>query len=354
MSLNVQFRRRYGLGWRVMGTMSDDEPKATRRPQDNVADAPSGDKPAAAKKRWRPSLRLATLATVVAIATGMFELRNDVFPKDSGVAQASVTDYETSIGGICNALNQAESARVTKVEDLRSRLHDAKSVEDQRNAVLDSWTQVSDTSQHELVNFEGLDVPGSLATVERTTAAAWDRVAQRLRGFVGRLEGVSDDASLLAAVKTLPATDEALAADEDQRNTGLKKLGGGQCTLSDPVPTRVVTLPGTGQSVIAPSGSGAHGRFVSVPRPSPAKKPQKLTPPVRPPRGHGLVVRINRPKPKPQEITPPVTPPTSRVVPVVPTPRPEPVPAAPAVTPPVQPPAYVGPPGHPPDRRPIR
>lgn len=320
--------------------MSDDEPRSTRPAKADAADAPPRDKPATTKKRWRPNLRLATLATIVAIATGMFELRNDVLPKDSGVAQASITDYQTSIGGICNALNQAESARVTNVEDLRSRLHIARTVEDQRNAVLDSWTQVSETSQHELVDFEGRDVPGSLATVERTTAAAWNRVAQRLRGFVRRLEGVSDGVALLAAVKTLPATDEALAADEDHRNSGLKKLGGGQCTLSNPVPTRAVTLPGTGRSVIPPSGSGAHGRVIPIPRP----RPQKHTPGVTPPRP---LVRINRPKP--HKITPPVNPPVvNQPAPVAPTPRPKPepqlVPGPRAVTPPVEPPNSFAPP----------
>jgi hypothetical protein len=56
----------------------------------------------------RSGVWLTTLSTVVAVATGMFTLRDQIFPVDAGNAQASRAPYEQSVGHLCNAGNAAQ------------------------------------------------------------------------------------------------------------------------------------------------------------------------------------------------------------------------------------------------------
>ena len=83
-----------------------------------------------------PGVWLATLSTVVGIATGMFTLRDQVFPHESGTAQAA--DYQTSVGAVCLAINEGESARARDARDLARRLRRAGSIPAQRDVLLDS------------------------------------------------------------------------------------------------------------------------------------------------------------------------------------------------------------------------
>ena len=191
----------------------------------------------------RPGVWLGTVSTVVAIATGMFSLRDQIFPSDAGTAAASTIGYQTSVGEICMALNQANGALNSNADNLARRLAKARTPLAQRNAVLDSWNVVLNSSQYELGMFEGLDVPSGLAARERMTAAAWSRIVARLRGFTKRLDAASDDAALMAAVLTLPAMGQANAADLVTRTAGLTELGGGRCQLDRPANVRTITLP---------------------------------------------------------------------------------------------------------------
>jgi hypothetical protein len=54
---------------------------------------------------FRPGVWLATLSTMVGVATGMFTLRDEIFPNESGRAEASVPDFQRSVGQICQDLN---------------------------------------------------------------------------------------------------------------------------------------------------------------------------------------------------------------------------------------------------------
>jgi uncharacterized membrane protein YgcG len=191
----------------------------------------------------RPGVWLGTLSTVVAIATGMFSLRDQIFPSDAGTASASSGVYQTSVGQICMALNQANGALGPNAANLARRLAKAETPLAQRNAVLDSWNVVLNGSQYELGLFEGLDVPGGLVAREHVTAAAWTRMVARLRGFTRRLDAVSDDAALMAAVLTLPAMGQANAVDLVTRTAGLTDLGGGRCELASPAYVPTITLP---------------------------------------------------------------------------------------------------------------
>jgi len=229
-----------------------------------------GARPGKERRRWRPKFGLTALAAVVAIATGMFQLRDEIFPKDTGTAQASVTAYQAKVGAICAGVNHANTARVADIELLRTRLAAAKTVDAQRNAVLDSWTQVSDASQNLQAEFNGLNVPTTLATESRATTHQWNLIERQQRGFIRRLEAASDGKGLNAAVRTLPATDESLATEIEARDADLIKLGGSHCAFNDPIPTPTVTLPGVKHSVVPPN------RVLLVPRP-------EVRPPVGPP-----------------------------------------------------------------------
>jgi len=191
----------------------------------------------------RPSVWLGTLSTVVAIATGMFTLRDQLFPSESDTAAASSSVYQTSVGAVCTALNQANGALVMNADNLRRRLSRAETALAQRNAILDNWNVVLNSSQYELGQFEGLDAPRALRTRERVTAAAWNRIVTRLRGFTRQLDATSDGAGVVAIVLTLPAVGEANAADVVTRNAGLTELGGGRCVLNPPVDVPTITLP---------------------------------------------------------------------------------------------------------------
>jgi hypothetical protein len=191
----------------------------------------------------RPLVWLGTLSTVVAIATGMFSLRDQIFPSDAGTATASASVYQTSVGEVCMALNQANSALGQNADNLANRLAEARTPLAQRNAVLDSWTVVLNSSQYELGLFEGLDVPSAFDAREHVTAAAWNRIVVRLRGFTRQLDDVSDDAALIAAVQTLPAIGEANATDVVTRTAGLTELGGGRCVLNPPANPPTITIP---------------------------------------------------------------------------------------------------------------
>src|SRR3954465_6845853 len=69
---------------------------------------------------------LGTLSTVVAIATGMFTLRDNIFPKEVGSAQASIAAYQQSVGNVCRQHNDSEHARAANARRLKRRLQGAK------------------------------------------------------------------------------------------------------------------------------------------------------------------------------------------------------------------------------------
>ena len=72
--------------------------------------------------RKRSTVWLATLSTVVGVATGMFTLRDQVLHPGGTEAKASMPEYQRSIDPICDALNRTESRRPRDVKRLRREL----------------------------------------------------------------------------------------------------------------------------------------------------------------------------------------------------------------------------------------
>jgi hypothetical protein len=213
---------------------------------------------------------LTTTSTVVAVATGMFTLRDEIFSQQGGNAQASVAMYEQSVGEICDVLNRADRARARNARRLAKRLRSARTTTAQRNALLDSTNEVIASSEHGRARLAGLDAPGQLLTRHRDAVAAWDRVLARERGYAQRLDAVTSRRGLLWTVATLPAMRTVLANDLDKREGGLKMLGGARCQLNTRVVTPTITLPGTRWSVTPPAALSSRS---STRRPGPSIAP---------------------------------------------------------------------------------
>jgi hypothetical protein len=235
----------------------------------------------------RSGVWLTTLSTVVAVATGMFTLRDQIFPANAGNAQASRGAYEQFVGHVCNAVNAAERARARNAGRLSQRLKASRTTLAQRNALLDSAKEILASSEHRLAGFKGLDAPGGLTARHSQTAAAWGRMVAEWRGYAQRLDTVTHRRDLLAAVRMLSAMRTALSREGVTRDAGLTRLGGGHCELDAPIVTPTITLREPAQLVTSSSEAQPS---VDPPRPSadpprPSADPpkQSVPPPADPP-----------------------------------------------------------------------
>jgi hypothetical protein len=269
---------------------------------------------------WRPGLWLTTVSTVVAVATGMFTLRDQIFPSDSSTASASPAAFEGSVADICTALNAAEAARPRQTRALMAKLRAARTPTDERNDLLNSWDVSLDVQQTQLAALEGLEAPDGVRHVFQTTKTVWDADLTRIRGFAQRLDSASSSRQLLAAIDTLPAVEGAIGAGKVTTDAGLTRLGGGRCTLQQPADVPVVTLPASVK--LSPAVNPPATR----PKPSePVTHRQgsgvRSTQPIPASYGHlGLTGSRVTPftpdvAPSPPAITPQVQPPASTAVP---------------------------------------
>src|SRR5690349_104823 len=100
----------------------------------------SRERPAPAQKQSlltrRATIWLGTLSTVVGLATGMFTLRDQIFPRESGTAQAGAV-YQQAVGRVCEQVNSDDSRRVRDFKAIRRQLPRATTTIEQRNELLD-------------------------------------------------------------------------------------------------------------------------------------------------------------------------------------------------------------------------
>ena len=88
----------------------------------------------------RAKIWLATVSTVVGVATGMFSLRDQVFPSEAGRPAGWNTPTsrdEHQVGRICDEVDANHRLRAHEDSKLRSGLVGAKTTLTQRNALLD-------------------------------------------------------------------------------------------------------------------------------------------------------------------------------------------------------------------------
>jgi len=238
--------------------------------------------PEESRRRFQrhPAVWLATLSTVVGLATGMFTLRDQVFPREAGTAVAtSMPVYQQQVGQVCDEINDNDEARARDEKAVKRRLGAAKTPVAQRNVLVDAVRRTASRSAHALTSFGALEAPRSLAATRRGTEAAWSRYLARLRDFTLALDRSSTRAQLVAALQRLAADRPALARESDGLRTGLERLGAADCDLEPQIVVRTFTLPrlDAGQS----TKKRASARRARGPDPAPADPP--ANPPAEPP-----------------------------------------------------------------------
>lgn len=192
----------------------------------------------------RAKIWLATISTVVGVATGMFTLRDQVFPSEAGSAGAmSESAYEERVGRLCDELNANDRLRAHEDSKLRVGLPRAQTTIDQRNLLLDAVRRTTARDGQTLASFAGLAAPKALASVRHHTATAWNRNLARARDYALRLDGAATRAQLVAALVHLSTLRPLIAADHVTVAAGLERLGAAECDLQPQKVTRTFTLP---------------------------------------------------------------------------------------------------------------
>jgi len=202
--------------------------------------------PAASAQRLTRSAKiwLTTVSTVVAIATGMFTLRDQVFPHEAGTATAeSVVAYQQQVGRVCDEVNSDDRRRAAETKTIEKRLKQAKTMIAQRNALLDGVRRTTARSGHALASFAAIQPPKSLAPAQRDAAAAWNRNLARLRDYAQWLDRAGTRRMLLAAIGHVSTLRSSLSRDGVALSAGLDRLGGASCDLAPPRVTPAFTLP---------------------------------------------------------------------------------------------------------------
>src|SRR5829696_1403348 len=169
-----------------------------------------------------PGIWLATLSTVVGIATGMFTLRDQVFPREAGSAGAvSVSAYQQRVGRVCDELNAVDRRRAVEAKTIRRKLERAKTTADQRTALHDGQRRTILRSGHALAMFTAPETPKALIATRRKTEAVWNRNLARLSEYAVRLDHAGTRRQLLAAIDYLSRMRPALAKDGVRLMSGL-------------------------------------------------------------------------------------------------------------------------------------
>jgi len=213
--------------------------------------------PRAAKRhiRWRPSVWLTTLSTVVAVATGMFTLRGQIFPSSGGSADASVSGYQVAVGNVCSGLLEADN--VAASNDNAAYTQNGETALAQRNTEINLFNSALRSSESLLAQFEGLTVPRRLSALERSAAGAWNHIVTGQRAFVERLDAVHNEQALGTANGYFPALNDALDSDDLARAINLAKLNAGRCVLSSTLPAAATPAGGGLSKTFPTSLSGA-------------------------------------------------------------------------------------------------
>jgi hypothetical protein len=192
----------------------------------------------------KPAIWLTTLATVVGIATGMFTLRDQIFPEESPTAKASPDVYRQSVGDVCRRMNDDDKARAASDRRLAAQLRRARTTAAQRDALLDSARRSIARSSPTLSSFLALKPASGDLELHRATAAIWNRSVERIRDYAHRLDTASDERELRAAVDVLAEIRPSNQRDAVKLDANLERLGAGRCQLDAPIVTSTISLPG--------------------------------------------------------------------------------------------------------------
>jgi hypothetical protein len=263
----------------------------------------------------RPAVWLATLSTVVGVATGMFTLRDQVFPGEGSTAGAvNAGAYRAHVGRICDEINESEKLRRQGDRKLARQLDSARGITAQRDLLLDAARRSASRSSHTLSQFAGMRAPSDSAAAHRTTVAVWRRNLQRVLAYVERLDRASNRKGLMTAVDRLSRDRTALALDGQRVNEGLQRLGADNCDLQKPVVPKTINLPGAPKPRRTKSAP-TKGSPRATPTPPPTASGSATSPSLDP--------RVNTPSTSPRVNTPSTSLPSLKAKPRVNTPAPD-------------------------------
>src|SRR5215210_1950446 len=124
---------------------------------------------------------------------------------------------------------------------LRRRLQAAKTAGSQRDAVQADVKQELSGPAHALAKLSALTAPSEREAVQRATEAQWKRNINRLQAHRDQVDGVTSQATLIAALRGLDRG--AIARASLAVSAELQRLGGAECDIGRPPPVPVVRLP---------------------------------------------------------------------------------------------------------------
>ena len=251
----------------------------------------------------RPAVWLATLSTVVGVATGMFTLRDQVFPGEGSTASAvNEGAYRAHVGRICDEVNESEEMLRQDDRRLARRLKAARTTMAQRDALLDAARRSAARSSHALSELAGMQAPEATAAVHRATVARWRRNVDRVLGYIERLDRAANRKGLMVAVDRLSLERSALARDGQRVNEGLVHLGADSCDIDPPVVTQSITLPPEPtprpRTPERPRPTSTPGRVSPTPQPETTITPRVDTPAPTTPHPSSPGPRVNTPRPE--------------------------------------------------------
>src|SRR3954454_6117215 len=187
---------------------------------------------------------LATLGTVVGVATGMVAPANNVLPKHSDDAEATPSPVvQQTVGSICDDVNRHDADRVSDAKLLRRRLRRGRTALQVRDALLESYQRTLRNAEHDETRLAAIRPPRPTLATQRAAARAWTNNLERLRGIVAALDDAGTWAKLDAVAGRIGRLRTPMDRDVSKVRTGLLGLGGGQCHLEAQRVSRAVMLP---------------------------------------------------------------------------------------------------------------
>ena len=199
--------------------------------------------------------KLATIATLIGIATGMVALRDAIFPRDSstgapagainaGSPYVAGSPYAADIGEICDALNvvheRSRSARLA----LKRKLQAARTTGRQRDLLMNNTEQIITGSSAVFVQFDAAVPPADLEALHRKTTATWNQTLESLREFRRQLSDKQTWGELNALLHRFnDRSSSRLAENAVTVRVGLTRLAHGQCELEPATPVGVFYVP---------------------------------------------------------------------------------------------------------------
>ena len=226
---------------------------------------------------------LTTVSTVVAIATGMFTLRDSIWrpepearpPRAAPVSTPSLitsnqeAEFKQAATKVCERLNKDERARLRDMRRLKARLEHVTTGLDQADELLLVVNRMKDRSMRALASFEGSDAPKRLAAVRSRVASAWRANLGVLKTYARGLDRATSYGDLLVAARRNGSRQDATDENWETVATGLASLGGPPCED----PTKLTAPPIRIKGPAAESGSSGSGLSASAAKKAPLTQP---------------------------------------------------------------------------------